>query len=351
MVQPGWHPLIWLRTLLVGLLLCAGTASAEPIRILDPWPSLESIHNVRSEDVTFPSRSPFSPADLANHRQVEATTGRAQLYLPVEAPSDHSIPAVVLLHGAAGLVAQRGDLYGAQLASMGVAVMVIDTFGPRADRGTEFTARLINITETMMVADAYAALAYLAKRPEIDASRVVLIGFSYGGMSTTYALYRQMADLLAPPGLRFAGHVAFYGPCIARFDDNRTTGAPLLMLYGQSDELMDAKRCAETALDLRLGGSEVDIVTYPGAVHQWDGALERRLIGRNLKDCRFEVERDGTIRDRHTMLPMSGPMLRAFELYLCTSSRPYPIGRDDAVRAESNRDLGRFLIRLFNRTG
>jgi dienelactone hydrolase len=286
-----------------------------------------------------------------HHREIAATDGRGKLYLPIEAAADHGTPAVVLLHGAAGLVAQRGDLYGAQLAAMGVAVLVVDSFAPRADRGTEFTARLINITETMMVADAYAALAYLASRPEIDGKHVVLVGFSYGGMSAIYALYRQMADLLAPPGLHFAGHVAFYGPCIGRFQDNRTTGAPLLMLYGDADELMDSRRCAETALDLRLGGSDVQITTYPGAVHQWDGAFARRLIGRNLKDCRFEVERDGTIRDRATMLPMNGPLLRAFELYLCTSSRPYPIGRDDAVRALSNRDLGQFLTRVFNRSG
>jgi dienelactone hydrolase len=340
-----------LRALLATFLLLSGTASAAPITIADPWPALATIDTVRSEAVSFASSSPFSPADLVRHREIPKTTGRGTLYLPRQAPSDHSLPAVVMLHGAAGLVAQRGELYGAQLASQGVAVLVVDTFGPRADRGTEFTARLINITETMMVADAYAALAYLAARPEIDGSRVVLVGFSYGGMATTYALYRQMADLLAPPGLRFAGHVAFYGPCIGRFLDNRTTGAPLLMLYGEADEIMDARRCGETALDLRLGGSEVETITYAGAVHQWDGALERRLIGRNLKDCRFEVEPDGTIRDRHTMLPMTGRLLRAFELYLCTSSRPYPIGRDDAVRAKSNHDLGQFLMRVFNRSG
>jgi dienelactone hydrolase len=340
---------IGIRALLATCLIFCGPAAAAPITIADPWPDLDDIQDVRAEEVSFPSSSPFSLADIVRHREIAATTGRGKLYLPTEAPSDHGTPAVVLLHGAAGLVAQRGDLYGAQLAAQGVAVLVVDTFGPRADRGTEFTARLVNITETMMVADAYAALAYLATRPEIDARRVVLVGFSYGGMSATYALYRQMADLLAPPGLRFAGHVAFYGPCIARFQDNRTTGAPLLMLYGDADEIMDPKRCGETALDLRLGGSDVQIVTYPGAVHQWDGALARRLIGRNLKDCRFEVERDGTIRDRETMLPMNGPLLRAFELYICTSSRPYPIGRDDAVRARSNHDLGQFLVRVFNR--
>ncbi|HKD75688.1 MAG TPA: hypothetical protein VKB76_09345, partial [Ktedonobacterales bacterium] len=110
---------------------------------------------------------------------------------------------------------------------------------------------------------------------------------------------------------------------------------------------MRSERCERTANELRGGGSPVEIIVYPGAVHQWDGGMERRLIGRQLAGCRFRVERDGTVRDENTFLPMSGPFLRKIILGLCTGSRPYPIGRDDAVRAMSNRDFGRFLSRVF----
>src|SRR5580704_17395342 len=103
----------------------------------------------------------------------------------------------------------------------------------------------------MFVADAYAALAYLATRPEVDPHRVALAGFSYGGMATQYALYAQMADALAPNGLRFVGHVSYYAPCIARFVDSRTTGAPLLMLYGTDDQLIQPDRCERTERNAR----------------------------------------------------------------------------------------------------
>jgi dienelactone hydrolase len=99
----------------------------------------------------------------------------------------------------------------------------------------------------MFVADAYAGLAYLATRPEIDPHRAVLAGFSYGGMATKYAVYARMADALLPDGPRFAGHVAFHAPCIARFADGRTTGAPLLMLHGAQDALIRPARCAPVA--------------------------------------------------------------------------------------------------------
>ena len=317
---------------------------ARPL-IADPWPTITATREVRTEQIEFSSSDPFTPEE-AGHAATRLVSG--QLYLPASQVTFHQVPAVVFLHGSAGNIAERGATYGPQLAAMGVAALVVDTYASRADLGTGFIERVLNITETMFVADAYGALRTLAGRPDIDARHVVLAGFSYGGMATTYALYAQMADRLAPAGVRFAGHVAYYAPCIARFSDSRTTRASLLMLYGQDDQLMRAARCEEIAGDLRQGGSRVRIIAYAGAVHQWDGGMPRRLIGRQLAGCRLRVERDGAVRDERTLLPMNGPFLRKVILGLCTDSRPYPIGRDDRIRAQSNRDFGQFLARVFN---
>jgi dienelactone hydrolase len=336
-----------LRRLLRLLRLCAPLLAAAPAtaapHFTDPWPGAAAVQGIRAETVTFPGSDPFSPAD-AGHAPARPITGL--LFLPPGARPDHATPAVIMLHGSAGLIADRAK-YGPQLAAMGVAVLLIETYDSRRDLATGFIGRVMHITETMFVADAYAGLRYLASRPEIDPRRVVLTGFSYGGMATEYALYDQLARRLAPDGLRFAGHVAFYAPCIARFADSRTTGAPLLMLYGGRDQLIRPDRCAQVAADLRAGGSEVTIISYPGAVHQWDGGMAPRLIGRQLAGCDFRVGRNGTVRDENTGLPMSGPFLRKIILALCTGSRPYPIGRDDAVRARSNHDFAAFLARVF----
>jgi dienelactone hydrolase len=328
--------------LLAALLVIIGVDPAMSFRIVNPWPDPATVRNVREERVTFQSSDPFAPSDIGS---APARSVSGLLFLPAGAQPKRGTPAVVMLHGSAGMISDRAK-YGPQLAAMGIAVLLVETYDSRRDLATNFIDRVLHITETMFVADAYAALHYLANRPEIDGRRVALAGFSYGGMATEYAMYAQMADGLSPDRLRFVGHVAFYAPCIARFADSRTTGAPLLMLYGADDELMRAERCEEIANDLRTGGSHVDIVSYPGAVHQWDGGMPRGVIGRQLAGCRFLVSRGGTVRDQNTGLPMSGPFLRKIILGLCTGSRPYPIGRDDAVRAESNRDFGRFLARV-----
>jgi dienelactone hydrolase len=334
-----------LAVFLIGLLVAMQAAAAPRWHIVDPWPALETTAGVRIEAVSFPSSNAFTPKQLL-HGKPRPTLAVATLYLPHDAAPDHATPAVVFLHGAAGMIGARSETYGRQLAAMGIAALTIDTFGARGELATSFIGRVLHITESMFLADAYAGLHFLASRPEIDPRRVVLAGFSWGGMATIYALYAQVADPLGA-GLHFAGHVAFYAPCIARFTDGRTTGAPLLMLYGGADELIRPDRCAEIANDLRAGGSEVKIISYPGAVHQWDGAMPRRLIGRNLSGCRFEVEPDGGVRDRDTRLAMRGVFTRMMILALCVSSQPFPIGRDDAVRAKSNRDFGAFLAHAF----
>ncbi len=335
--------LIATRLALLLLLFCLASHAAWAVRILDPWPEPATLTGIRNEMITLHSSDPFTPEDIGHARRRDVA---AQLFLPPDAGPDHKVPAVVLLHGSAGNPWERGERYGPDLAAMGIAVLVVHTYEGRPDLGTSYIARVLHITETMFVADAYAGLAALAARPDIDATHVALAGFSYGGMATTYALYAQLADRLAPPGLRFVGHAAFYAPCIARFRDSRTTGAPLLMLYGQDDELIHPDRCAQIAQDLRGGGSDVQIIAYPGAVHQWDGEMMRRTIGRHLADCRFMVNRDGSVTDQNTLLPMTGPFLRKLILGLCTGSRPYPIGRDEVVRARSNRDFAAFLARV-----
>ena len=326
--------------------LITASLPARAVQWSAAWPDAGEVHDVTPVEVTLSSSDPFTPADIghAPRRPV-----RALLYLPPGASATHKVPAVVLLHGSVGNYQERGYRYGLPLAELGIAVLVVETYASRTDLATSFIGRALNITETMFDADAYAGLGALAARPDIDQAHVALMGFSYGGMAATYALYDAVAGRLAPQAPRFAAHIAYYAPCVARFADSRTTGAPLLMLYGGRDQLIHPDRCAQIANDLRGGGSAVTIIDYPEAVHQWDGEMAPRLIGRHLADCSFRVDRFGLVHDASTGVAMGSPFTRGAVLALCTGSRPWPIGRDDAVAARSNRDLLAFLHTAFER--
>lgn len=338
----------------LGALLLAGVPAGAteatplpPLRLADPWPDPPEI---AGEAVRIDSASPFVPADMGP--DAPPATAEVTWYPPVTAEGAPPAPAVVLLHGASGVLPARERAYARQLAAMGVGAAVVDVFGARRDRGGGFQQRLLEITETMAMADAFATLGWLAARPEIDGDRVVLWGFSYGAMASLYAAHAataaRFAEAFGLGGRRFAGHIAFYGPCIARFADPRTTGAPILMAWGDEDALIDAARCRETADAFAAGGSAVTTAIYPGAYHQWDGGRPGpHMIGRRLDGCDFRIGPDLGVTAGPLSLPMTGPASRRLLLALCIGSEGYLLGADAAVRDRSNRDVAAFLRQAF----
>ena len=334
---------------LVGLALCLlpGVAGAVGIDLKGSWPRPNG--GVEGVSVRFPSSSPFSLADVGRGPELDPpTTAVGTLFMPTNAAPAQPVPAVVFLHGASGVSSARELAYARRFAELGLAALVVDAFAARRDRATGFMERLLEITESMVLADAYGALRYLASMPQVDAKRVAVIGFSYGGMAATYAAYAQVAQGFAPEGLRFAAHIAFYAPCVARFADSRATGAPVLMLMGGQDEIIDRSRCTEIAGDLRAGGAAVETVLYEEAYHQWDaGPLTPWRASANIAPCRFTVEASGLTRDSFTGLAMTGPLSRRAILVLCVDRAGYLIGGNQAIREQSDRVLGAFLSRAF----
>jgi dienelactone hydrolase len=333
------------------LFLIAALPVAAAARIPESWPQASPSGG---ESVEIDSSSPFVPAAIGK----DAPPAKAKLtwYAPKGASAANKAPAVILLHGAGGVSYARESTYAAQLASMGIGAVVVDVFAARRDLATSFVDRIIEITETMALADAYATLAWLKARPEIDASRVALWGFSYGAMSSVFAANAAIADKFA--GLyglgstRFAAHIAFYGPCITEFDEPRTTGAPILLAWGSGDELIDARRCEALIEQLRGGGSKVSNMVYEGAAHQWDGGWSgNRRIGRQLNDCRFRISRDLEVRSGLLGVGMSDPTTRKIMLALCVGSEGYVINADEKVRMKSNSLVGEFLNGVFRLAG
>lgn len=324
--------------LLFSLLLPLPAAAQAP-QFQDPWP--EPL--LEGERVTFETTTPFALTDVGAPG-AETREARATLFLPPEATAAAPVPAVILLHGAGGLLYDREMAYGAQLAQQGIAALAIDSFRSRRDLAQGFLQRIMAITEVAMLADAFAGLEYLRSLPEVDAERVALVGFSYGAMASVLAAYEQVSDVFMPGGLRFAAHVGYYGPCIVRLEDPTTTGAPVLLLWGSGDQLVAPARCAEVMADLESGGSAVKRIVYPGALHQWDGGRATPWRApRNLANCRYLVRPDGVAWDVTSALPLLDPTLRQLSLAFCSSEEGYLIGSDEAVRAQSNAALADFL--------
>ena len=111
-------------------------------------------------------------------------------------------PAVVLLHSCLGLPANRGAIESA-LVSWGYAALFVDDFSTRGLRET------CTIEFAQVVQDGFGALAFLARRSEIDSARVAAVGFSQGGD----AALKIAASPSGSGGLSFRAAAAFYAPC------------------------------------------------------------------------------------------------------------------------------------------
>lgn len=202
-----------------------------------------------------------SPADL-----------RAFLFEP-QGPGPH--PTVVMIHGCGGAYAKDGSLnarhqmWGEHLAAQGYAALMLDSFTSRGLKQIctqKYSERTIK--EADRVGDTYAALAWLRQQPGIDARRIALLGWSHGGGVTLDAIRRKPAALAEG----FNAAVSFYPGCSTR---NKKAASfmpysPLLILIGEADDWTPAAPCVALTHTARAHGAAMQIVTYPGAYHDFD---------------------------------------------------------------------------------
>lgn len=185
---------------------------------------------------------------------------------------ERGIPAVVLLHGSAG-VDSRGSFYADALNSAGIATLEIDMWAARGLMGGGDRPAL----PTLTVPDAFGALEYLADVPGIDPDRVGVMGFSWGAVVTMLSANEYYAQAFGN-GRHFAAHVAHYPVCwaysagIPGIYFNELTDAPVLIQVGQLDDYDEGGAVCESLVDSldEPFRSQASVVVYPNAHHAWD---------------------------------------------------------------------------------
>jgi len=193
---------------------------------------------------------------------------REPLIDPAEA---RARPAVVIVHGSGG-VDSRGGAYAEALNRAGFVTLEIDLW---AARGVASPAdRPKAVAETLP--DAFAALAFLSTRPGVDAGRVGIMGFSWGGVVSMLSASRAANQTHGRPGLAFAAHAPLYPVCwvynrVPGYEFADLTGAPVLLQAGAGDLYDDPDSCEKLGASLpEPARSTVTVITYAGATHAWD---------------------------------------------------------------------------------
>jgi dienelactone hydrolase len=222
----------------------------------------------------------------------------ARLYMPASPAS--KVPAMIIVHGIGGLYTRDGKKrayweYAEMLAANGVAALVVDTHGAR---GVGVSGQLgsTEVSVYAFAADAFAAADILRTHPRIDGSKVGIMGFSKGGMTTLLATDQRFADSLSRDKARFGLHIAIYPGCQNYPEHLQPTKAPVKFMLGEKDNYTGISGCYEIEDKLKAAGTPVTVEVFKGAYHAWDEDVRPyRVDDVSTEDCRWVLKDGGGV--------------------------------------------------------
>ena len=173
-------------------------------------------------------------------------------------------PAVIGLHGCAGMHDTTKQRLADELVARGYVVLLVDSYATRRGIDDACTSTAF-ATFVRRRPDAYGALVFLAGQTFVDPQRVAAVGFSAGARVTLFvAETNSFERFVLPSNLRFRAAAAFYPPCkqaMAR------PGIPTLIFIGGLDDWTPAADCSDKVASWGNDGPPVELVVYPRAHH------------------------------------------------------------------------------------
>lgn len=272
---------LWCVAAAVGILFVSHSAYAQTF--------------VRIELRTIESMTLTGEQFLTGDKSGKPTILAGELRIP--RPGTDRLPAVILVHGSAGLSATH-DRWAQELNGIGVATFILDTFSGRGIASTiNDQAQLHSLA---MMVDAYRALNALAGHPRIDPQRIAVMGFSKGAVAAVYSSNVRFQKLYGPAGIQFAAHIGMYTPCNVRYhDDDKTSGKPIRLFHGIADDWVSIEPCRAYAGRLKMAGADAVLTEYPEAVHAYDAFQLKQPVkipqAQTTRRCWLEEGRNGEI--------------------------------------------------------
>lgn len=273
--------------------LAAGCAAATPVTTL----SQGTTGTISFQSLTFPGHlwDPFMPPLAEGKLAVVSGT----LSVPL---GSGPFPAVILTHGCSGVTPGEAG-WATTLNRAGIAAFVVDSFSDRNIREICTGRERANIAS--ILTDVYRALDLVATHPRIDASRIAIMGLSFGGRTSVWASQARFQERYGSGRHRFAAHVAFYPvSCyVTLAEEAKGKGGPIGIFIGTEDDWTPVAPCRQYVERLRRAGRDVVLFEYAGAYHAFDNATlpASRYWAEAIspRNCAF-VERDGRIVDPAT---------------------------------------------------
>jgi len=297
----------------------------------------------------------FQSATYTDWRQIltrQAPTSTTKvvgtLAFPDGAKNRH--PVVIVVHTLGGYQESNEGWHAAEFRRAGFATLTYDSFAARGMSAAAAGGASPGLWASA-VADAYAALRFLADHPKIDGTRVAIVGFSFGGEVAHLTALASLRAALPSGAIGFAAHISYYpaGVHAAAVEAGGYTGAPILMLLGESDDNLPVAKVEAYLTYAKNAGAPAPIAVkvYRGGQHAWTVST--------LGPLRFYPQYGSTRRCPFILLGSRGPALliggraEPFDPNAISSclreGQGYSMAYDAELRAKSTVDALAFLRR------
>ena len=171
---------------------------------------------------------------------------------------DGAAPAVVVIQEWWGLNDHIKDI-AERFAKAGFAALAPDLYhGQVATEPDEARKLAMELQFPEAIKDIQGAVNYLRAQPFVDPKPVGVVGFCMGG---------RLTGQMAIHGQHVGALVAFYGVTALSDEDAAQVSAPLLAIYGETDQGYPPDMIRENERKLAAAGKTHEIVVYPGAPH------------------------------------------------------------------------------------
>ncbi len=277
-----------INLVLTSVFLCLSTAYAEIVAI--PAPHLGDGKTLRAQLFVPETKVEAASAKSENKSDSKAESKKPEMR-----------PAAIMLHGCGGVGANgklnaRHTMWKDWLVERGFIVVYPESF---TSRGYEeictqkFSTRTLKQSDR--VNDVFATKQWLTERNDVDASKLVIWGWSHGGGTVLATITAERSNKTnngtlspSPPtplpkgegseplksagDTNFAHAISFYPGCTSYMMSARAPklSSPLTLLIGESDDWTPAAPCKAWVKTLQENKLPATITTFADAFHDFD---------------------------------------------------------------------------------
>lgn len=237
----------------------------------------------------------------------DGTTLHASLHRPADFDPTRKYPVIVYLYGGPGpqVVSDAWmrsyAMFHAHMVSKGFLVFSLDNRGS-GGRGRSFERALFGRFGRVELEDQLVGIEYLKSLPYVDASRLGIWGWSYGGYMTAYAMTNApgvfRAGAAVAPVTNWLLYDSAYTERFLKLPADNPDGyrdsspvnqadkleGALLLIHGTGDDNVHAQNSLQLAEKLYLAGKPYDLQLYPNKNHGIPGDEARLHLHRRIAE-------------------------------------------------------------------